>query len=141
MNPILLWMLAMALLVLSLVFAGVFLAEKWQTVFELYYGKVHELQEKLEKSQLQEQRGAENYQTLGEMYDRLADKYREQSTTVEQQAELIKSLRNKEPGQGLVEYAIQLVLIAVLVVLIVGGIGAAVYAFYVRFVGAVPWVY
>lgn len=143
MNPIAL--LVAALMVLSTVFAAVLLStygvQAFYLALELYYGRVKELEEQLEKSQQQEQRGAENYQTLGEMYDRLADKYREQNTTVNQQADLIKSLRNKESGQGLVEYAVQLVAVVLLLVIVLGGIGAAVYALYVRFVGAVPWVY
>lgn len=138
-------LLLVALVILSATCAGVLLAQygvlAFYTALELYFGKVKELEEKLEKSQLQEQRGAENYQTLGDMYDRLADKYREQGATVNQQADLIKSLRNKEPGQALVEYALKVLFVAIAIIAIFGGIGAIVYGFFVKFVGAVPWVY
>ena len=141
MNPVA--VLVAALMVLSTIFAAVLLSvyglKAFELALEIYYGKVKELEEKLEKSQLQEQRGAENYQTLGEMYDRLADKYREQSATVEQQADLIKSLRNKEQGQGLVEYMLAIVGIALAVIVLAWLLGWRVDAMYTRFVEAVPW--
>jgi hypothetical protein len=67
---------------------------------ELYYGKVQALEAALVKSKAQEARGADNYETLGQMYDRLTDKYLEAQRTINEQAERLKQLERYHNEQG-----------------------------------------
>jgi hypothetical protein len=130
------------LVILSAVFAAIMLAEYGTRAFyaalELYYGRVKRLADELEKSRQQEQRGAENYETLGQMYDRLADKYRELSATVNAQAEIIKNLRNKEPGQALAQYGPLILLVSLIGIAVIGSVGYAVYLLY-AVIWSAPW--
>lgn len=62
---------------------------------EVYYREVTRLTEELQRSQAQEQRGAENYRTLEIINDDLQRRFDEQRRTIAAQEALILALRQE----------------------------------------------